>query len=501
MTYQAISDSADQRKQAIMLRDFYASLLDVAYRQEHLGIFEDLLFRFGFNPNYEHLNGETLLHRIVRDGKIQYAERMLRAGINLNAVSGQGSGIAIGRIGIGGSGETKQARANTQRVTEQILQARSTQQSTPIMQAVAHGQVEMLRWLLRNGADPRVRGSLGMNAMNVATSLPTWLPKSTTNVELNPEIILLLLEQGLSVDQINTTELGQEANGLFYACQNGDRRAAEFLVGRFAADPNLEMSQKIEADKTKAAKELHAIIAQISQAGHIQVCKVSCFVKAVHKKHFEIVKYLLAQDIKPLSKETLLNAQAATNDSKIQAAIDVNLGKLTRLEKAQTALTAQDYKACIEECAQAAEFKTWQYDEALLEVQYQAYLGVNDNDKACEYLTRYLVCLQRKHEQILTPEIKAALQAKITNLRKRADAGAGNKEIMGALKSSSAGVDSSVPGFSELELKSSDLAAAAVSQHSSSPFASRFPASSPAAVTRTATAAQQSPAPGQAATV
>ena len=276
------------------------------------------------------------------------------------------------------------------------------------------------------------------------------------------------------------------------------------LVEGFAADPNTQ--GPLQPFKIGASQLFKTIW-------------VSAFVMAWIQNP-AIVQYLLAQDNAPLTRQTLEQSieQARTylapNVSRDKRtlletfieATQINLAKLDHIEKAEAALVANEYKTCLQECDRAEEAKIeqlQQHNERLFTVRYQAHYKLKEFKQAQEYLQKLRATLQQKHQQIVDPAIKIKLQEKITKCdkvsgiiqslgfpppapgkstalivsasiapatkvktgdEKETPTGAGSQQIMSALGAA----------VSEAELPqaaASDLASAAIAQHTSSPLA------------------------------
>lgn len=372
------------------------SFLLNAYHEEKLSFFQALLSTYHCDPNTFDLNNQTVLHYAARKGKIAYAEALVNAGADINAIAIHNPKTQTTISSIGSDASLKKLESKIEQnkieVEKAINKSKTVRTSTPIMLAAAYNQTEMLEWLLDHKACPNICDSSGFNALHNACFDNSQPP-------LNSSILSLLHNKaGMSIDSISTTTEQVQTTPLFFACQSSHLSNVKLLVTQFDADPNIM---------------LRALIKRGDIPSYLMI---NSFHKAITKQAMETVNFLLDQDVTPLSKVSLekgLEINEAFGNIQIRTALQKNLEKLTLLTEATKALTDKQYKKCLMLCTKTESLKKEQCTENMLMIRYQAYLGLLDYSAAENDLRLYIKLLSSKAEQFLSLKAKQKVRLKI----------------------------------------------------------------------------------------
>ena len=114
------------------------------------------------DPNLRTPTDETALMMAALKGQVEIAQALITKGAQVNK-----PGWAPLHYAASGGGPEMIRLLLRQRAE---VDARSPNESTPLMMAARYGTVESVQMLLRAGADPRARNQLGMDALDFAVS-------------------------------------------------------------------------------------------------------------------------------------------------------------------------------------------------------------------------------------------------------------------------------------------------------------------------------------------
>ncbi len=208
-------------------KDYY-SFLEIAYRERNFNLFSYLL-QIGANPNVTTFKGTRIIHKIAKDGEIDYAKLLLEfyPQTDISSFSSRiQSTIGISALSKNKIKEYKKTKENIRKYQASLNP--QEQLRTPLMEATYHGHEKMVNFLLESKAEPFFESKKNeKNIMGLATSCREF--GGTKVKKLNPNIILALIKKGGKIDSL-LSEKNFEMTGLYYACQEGDIEAVKTLV-------------------------------------------------------------------------------------------------------------------------------------------------------------------------------------------------------------------------------------------------------------------------------
>lgn len=261
--------------------------LNTAVEQGHPSVAR-LLLAHGANPNLACPNGQTPLHTAAGRGDIESMRSLLDAGANLQPIETAG---------------------------------------TPLSEAVQHGQLEAVKFLLQRSAQPDIASPQnGMTALHWAASLGL------------PEMVRLLLDAGANVNADSSsqgTPLNAAATG-----RHGTQKFLASLFNQFPRDTKLnEPTVGSDDDYVSVLTILLTAKANLN-AREPRFDRTPIFV-AVNQGNFAAVDSLLVAgaDLKATDRMGLTPLHAA---SELDATATVVSNIVTRLLKAGASLEARD---------------------------------------------------------------------------------------------------------------------------------------------------------------
>lgn len=381
------------------------SMLVLAYTTNNLALFK-LLLKLGANPNEANLLGYRVIDLIAARGALDYANALLPYKVDLSFssnVSAKPFYVSSSRnYYMTGFQEEKERKL---RGGARITSPKDSARLTPLQTAIESSQGPMVRWLLGQGADINIAGPGDFLPIHVAV-----YPKKRSSAEpdfkqLDPDVILALVERGASIDSLSP----DGASGLFYAVQAGHLDALELLVERFSANPNLDSTAMVNPDGAVPKRIwMNPLTKAITKAPDYGL---------------DAFDFLLNQDVQPLEEKALQQAfefsstyLSGPSKGHVIGAIQMNQEKLKLLRRMQSAYEAKDYDFCkifFRAALNKNKFPQQQYDTALLKLAYQACLRLKEYPEALVALDMYLTLLRKKQAVNLDPKVAKILKTDI----------------------------------------------------------------------------------------
>lgn len=377
------------------------SFLGIAYLKRNLYLFEYLLQK-GANPNVAFLNGERLIHHIAETGELKYAECLLKyyPETDISSYSSLDKITSVYCESSRNPQEAKKIKSNLEKNLTRHQDVCNNTPFTPLMIAAHFGQVDIFKFLLESKANPLLELKNTNSLMALASS------------HQNPEIILALINQGMSVDHLWRTS-GPPITSLYHACQEGNLRVVEILIANFGADVNFSTSYPGASPILGKDLKLNPLSTAIENRA-----------KSKEGIKFQlIIDYLMNQDFVPFKmsafKQVLAYEKLLSVSPEIKENIQLNMNKFTLLAKANRAFNSNEYKIAADTAREGlvlrkGKYQPSQYREQLLNVLYLSYYGLHDYLKSGVFCSYYLKFLKIRLEKILNPklfyEVKATYQ-------------------------------------------------------------------------------------------
>ncbi len=378
------------------------TFLAIAYGKRNYGLFEYLLQK-GANPNVPFLNGARLIHHISEKGELEYAKCLLKyyPVTDISSFSALNKKTTINFL----VPNFKALKKVKQDVEDKCLQDNvlNTSTVTPLMIAVYYRQEKMVKFLLESKANPLLKYKK-ITLMELATTCQLFKDdKDGTLKKLNPNIILMLLSCGMSVDSLLHIS-GVSMTGLYYACEDGDLDAVKILIENFGADVNFTTSKPDIAPILGNSLKLNPLF--IAIAGIMRPKNIN------NASKFElIVDYLIDQDFVPL-KMWILNQVLAYKkflslSEKIAMKIQSNKDKINFLKEANHAYNSKKYELAVSKASNGLRLiiDHSQHREQFLKVIYLSCYELGAYPNSGLFCAYYLKSLKLKLEKILNPSI------------------------------------------------------------------------------------------------
>jgi hypothetical protein len=136
--------------------------LYLALQEDSLKAAHAILNAPGLNPNLSTPTDETPLMMAAIKGQVEMARALIAKGAQVN----RPGWTPLHYAATGENADMIRLLLNNRAEVD----ARSPNESTPLMMAARYGSAEVVQMLLRAGADPRARNQLGMDALDFAVS-------------------------------------------------------------------------------------------------------------------------------------------------------------------------------------------------------------------------------------------------------------------------------------------------------------------------------------------
>lgn len=126
-----------------------------------------LYLEAGFSPASVDRRGVSLLHHAIRSGRLEAARILIDKGAPLNLISGDRGNTPL--MDAAAEGEVEILKILLERGVD--LEVRSKSGQTALILATGRRCVDCVRLLVQNGADPHQRDHLGLNSVDYARAL------------------------------------------------------------------------------------------------------------------------------------------------------------------------------------------------------------------------------------------------------------------------------------------------------------------------------------------